>query len=469
LIIALNDYVTQSGDLAFGRDKWDNAWRAYQFIRSTYDANGFAQNMGVGHGWVEGGPLLPVKNEYYQAGLAVEALQALSNLAKLIGKDDVCKQLSGEFDKAKPALDQAFWSPEGKFYAFALKQDNQRQDELSVETTVPMWFGLADPEKADQTITKLSAEEHQTDWGMRIISNRSKVYDGSGYHYGSVWPLFTGWASVGEYRYHHPLPAYLNLRSNALLFSDGSLGHFSEVLSGDYYDSFSTSSPHQIWSSAMVISPILRGMLGLHVEAAKHQVNLAPHVPADWTSFRMHNIHVNGVEVDFQYSRASDSITLETRRNGNGDCWVEFSPALSLRAQVVGVEMNGRPLPFKVQGNANDQHLSVRFPVYGGPNSLVIRMRNDFGLAINSELPPLGSASRGLRVLSESWNSGRTQLSVELSGRAGAAYELGLWNPSQISSVAGATLTKSGKLAIQMPQGESEEYVPLKIEIHFAR
>lgn len=469
LIIALNDYVSQSGDLAFGRDKWDNAWRAYQFMRSTYDASGFAQNMGVGHGWVEGGPLLPVKNEYYQAGLAVEALQALSNLAKLIGKDDVSKQLSGEFDKAKPALDQAFWSPDGKFYAFALKQDNQRQDELSVETTVPMWFGLPDPDKADQTITKLSAEEHQTDWGMRIISNRSKVYDGSGYHYGSVWPLFTGWASVGEYRYHRPLPAYLNLRSNALLAFDGSLGHFSEVLSGDYYDSFSTSSPHQIWSSAMVISPILRGMLGLQVDAEKHQVNLAPHVPADWASFGMHNIHVGGVEIEFQYRKTSDSISLETNRKGNGDCWVEFSPALSPRGQVVSVEMNGRPIPFNMQTSANDQHVSLRFPVYGGPNNLVIHVRNDFGLALNNELPPLGSASRGLRVLSESWNARKTQLSVELSGRAGAAYELGVWNPTQISSVEGATLTKSGKLAIQLPQGASEEYVPLKVEIHFAR
>jgi len=469
LIIALNDYVVQSGDLAFGRDKWDNAWRAYQFMRSTYDANGFAQNVGVGHGWVEGGPLLPVKNEYYQAGLAVEALHALSNLAKLIGKEDVNKQLEAEFEKAKPALDQAFWSPEGKFYAFALKQDNQRQDELSVETTVPMWFGLPDPNRADQTITKLAAEEHQTDWGMRIISNQSKVYDGSGYHYGSVWPLFTGWASVGEYRYHRPLPAYLNLRSNALLFSDGSLGHFSEVLSGDYNDSFSTSSPHQIWSSAMVISPILRGMMGLQVDADKHQVNLAPHVPADWASFGMRNIHVSGVEVDFQYRKTSDSITLETVRTGNGDCWVEFSPAFSLRAQVVSVEMNGRPLPFKVHANANDQHLSVRFPVYGGPNDLVVHVKNDFGLALKSELPPLGSASRGLRVLSESWNLGKTQLSVALSGRAGAAYELGVWNPGQISSVEGSTLTKSGKLAIQMPQGGSEDYVPLKIGIHFAR
>lgn len=469
LIISLNDYVAQSGDVSFGRDKWDNAWRAYQFMRSTYDTNGFAQNVGVGHGWVEGGPLLPVKNEYYQAGLAVAALHALSNLAKLIGKDDVSKQLTGEFDKAKPALDQAFWSPEGKFYAFALKQDNQRADELSVESTVPMWFGLPDPNRADQTITKLAAEEHQADWGMRIISNRSKVYDGSGYHYGSVWPLFTGWASVGEYRYHRAIPAYLNLRSNALLAFDGSLGHFSEVLSGDYYDSFSTSSPHQIWSSAMVISPILRGLFGLQVDAEKHQVNLVPHLPADWASFGMHNIRVGGVELDFQFHKTSDSITLETRRKGNQDCWVEFSPALSLRAQVVSVEMNGRPLPFKMQANGNDQHLSLRFPVYGGPNNLVVHVKNDFGLTFNNELPPLGSASRGLRVLSESWNATRTQLTIELSGRAGSSYELGVWNPNQILSVEGATLTKSGELAVQMPQGASEEYVPLRVEIHFAR
>ncbi len=143
-IIAMNDYAVQSGDLAFARDKWNNVWRAYQFLQSTYDAQGFAQNAGVGHGWVEGGPLLPVKNEYYQAGLGVEALQALSNLARLVGKDDVSKQLAAEFERSNPALDQAFWSPEMKSYAFALKQDNQRADEASVLATVPMWFGLPD-------------------------------------------------------------------------------------------------------------------------------------------------------------------------------------------------------------------------------------------------------------------------------------------------------------------------------------
>ena len=467
-VIAMNDYAVQSGDFAFARDKWDNVWRAYQFLKSTYDTQGFAQNAGIGHGWVEGGPLLPVKNEYYQAGLGVEALRALSNLARLVGKDDVSKQLGAEFDRSNPALDQAFWSPEMKSYAFALKQDNQRANEATVLATVPMWFGLPTADHADQTITRLAADDHQTDWGMRIISQNSKVYDGSGYHYGSVWPLFTGWASVGEYRYHRAFPAYSNLRANALLGADGALGHFTEVLSGDYYQSFATSSPHQIWSSAMVVSPILRGMFGLQTDAEKHEITLAPHVPADWTTFAIRNVHVAGVSVDFRYQKTEDGITLEAKRTGTGDCWVEFSLAFSLRTQVVSVQMKGRPLPFKTEPNGNDQHLAARFPVNDGTSNLVIRVKNDFGLVLSNELPALGSASRSLRVLSESWNASKTQLTLEVSGRAGMSYQMDVWSPGQISSVEGAVLTKLGKLEFQMPQG-ADGYVQRKVVIHFGR
>jgi glycogen debranching enzyme len=466
-IIAMNDYALQSGDVDFARGKWDNVWRAYQFLKSTYDAQGLAQNAGIGHGWVEGGPLLPVKNEYYQAGLGVEALRALSNLAHLVGKDDVSQQAASEFEHSNSVLDPAYWSAETNHYSFALKQDNQRATELSVLTTVPMWFGLSSDSHADETITQLAAEEHESDWGMRIISRKSQIYDGSGYHYGAVWPLFTGWASVGEYRYHRAFPAYANLRANALLGLDGALGHFTEVLSGDYYQSFSTSSPHQIWSAAMVVSPILRGMFGLQADALKHQLTFAPHVPADWTSFAIRNVRIGGASVDLQYRKTSDTLTLETKRSGTGECWIEFSPALSLRTEVGSVEVNGKEVPFKVRPNRNDQHVLVRFPVNAGTNNVVIRVRNDFGLSVSNELPPLGSASRGIRVLSESWNSSRNQLTLETSGLSGSRYELGVWNPSQISSVDGAVLTKAGKLAIEMP-ASPDSYVSQKVVLHFS-
>ncbi len=191
-IIAVNDYVAQSGDVAFAQEKWNNVWRAYQFLRSTYDAQGLAQNAGSGHGWVEGGPLLPVKNEYYQAGLAVEALWALSSLAGRVGKDDLRQQLSAEFENEEKALDQAFWSPDAGIYAFGLKPDNQRVNEASVLATVPMWFGLPAADHADAMISQLDDADQETDWGMRIISSQSKLYDGSGYHFGAVWPPLHG-------------------------------------------------------------------------------------------------------------------------------------------------------------------------------------------------------------------------------------------------------------------------------------
>jgi len=54
-IIAINDYVLESGDTGFAKEKWESLRRAYEFLKSTYDARGLPQNFGVGHGWVEVG------------------------------------------------------------------------------------------------------------------------------------------------------------------------------------------------------------------------------------------------------------------------------------------------------------------------------------------------------------------------------------------------------------------------------
>src|SRR6266705_4731880 len=124
-IIAVNDYVVESGDTAFAKEKWESLQKAYAFLKSTYDVRGLPQNFGVGHGWVEGGPLLPVKTEFYQSGLGIEALWALSNLAHLAGKEDVSKELAKNFEKQKPLMNEAFWIAEKKRFAFALDKDNQ--------------------------------------------------------------------------------------------------------------------------------------------------------------------------------------------------------------------------------------------------------------------------------------------------------------------------------------------------------
>src|SRR5689334_6930618 len=343
-------------------------------MRATYDEHGFPKNLDVGHGWVEGGPLLPVKTELYQTGLGIEALRALSNLAHLSGKEDASKELAKNFAQQKPLMNDTFWLSDKKRFAFALDNNNHPVDEPTVLSTVPMWFGLLDEAKADAMITQLADLDQQTDWGMRIISDHSPKFSGGGYHYGSVWPLFTGWASVGEYRYHQEFPAYENLRANALLALDGSLGHVTEVLSGDYYQPLSTSSPHQIWSAAMVVSPILRGMLGLEADATHHTLIFAPHVPADWTQFGIENVRVGSSTLGLKYEKIQEGIAGEPagilldagRIAGSDECTVEFRPAISLRAKVLKVDLNSKPIAFQIEPSATDQHVVVRFPIKRG-------------------------------------------------------------------------------------------------------
>lgn len=471
-IIAMSDYVVESGDAAFAKEKWESLWKAYEFMRSTYDERGFPKNIGTGHGWVEGGPLLPVKTELYQTGLGIEALRALSNLAHVTGKEDASKELAKTFQQQKPLMNEAFWIAEKKRFAFALDNDNHPVDEASVLATVPMWFGLLDDPKADAMIAQLADLDHQTDWGMRIISERSPKFSGGGYHYGSVWPLFTGWASVGEYRYHRALPAYLNLRANALLTFDGALGHVTEVLSGTYYQSLSTSSPHQMWSEAMVISPVLRGMLGLEADAIQHALTFKPHVPADWTRFSVGNVRVGNSTLLLNYRKTDEGIFLEAgRTTGSGECTVEFRPAISLRTKVEKVTLNGKPVTFLVETNAEDQHVLVRFPVTDGNSLLKIFLLNDFGLSLTSSLPALGSASRGLRILSETWSPSRSELVLEVSGAAGGKYGLRVWNAGEIQSVDGADFNPSSEeyaLTIQIPSDTSESYPHAKVVLHFS-
>src|SRR6266852_1533371 len=470
-IIAMNDYVTESGDVAFAKEKWDSVWKAYQFLRSTYDERQFPKNFGIGHGWVEGGPLLPVKSELYQSGLGAEALRAISNLARLTGQDVLSAEFARAFEKQTPKLNQAFWLADKQRYAFALGTDGKPVDEASVLATVPMWFGLLDQKNASSMITQLAGFDHQTDWGMRIISSRSTKFSGGGYHYGSVWPLFTGWASVGEYRYHRSQPAYANLRANALLALDGSLGHVTEVLSGDYYQPLSTSSPHQIWSAAMVVSPILRGMLGLEVDAKSGTLAFAPHAPAGWTRFRIRNVRAGAAQMDLTYSKDAGGMTMEVNCAGTPACPVQFEPSLSLSAEVLGAELNGKPVPFHVAANEEDQHALVRFEARGKSNALKIRVRKDFHVSYDSSLPRLGSGSEGLRVLAQTWTPRRDALTLELAGSAGAEYELAV-NPGQLTSVEGAgpVHSESGVQAVRVPfpACEPRTYVKTRVVFHFS-
>src|SRR5262249_55573750 len=156
--------------------------------------------------------------------------------------------------------------------------------EETVLPAVPLWWRTLDPAKAQLEIDSLGSGALETDWGTRLLSNRSKLYDPLSYHYGSVWPLFTGWVAMAAYQHGRPHVGYHALMANALLTEAGAPGSITELISGAFDTPFGRSSHHQIWSQAMVAAPLVHGLLGLTVDRGGQSLTFAPQLPADWPS-----------------------------------------------------------------------------------------------------------------------------------------------------------------------------------------
>jgi hypothetical protein len=95
--------------------------------------------------------------------------------------------------------------------------------------------------------------------------------------------------------------------------------------------------------------------------------------------------------------------------------------------------------------------------------------RNDFAVSVAAEMPALGEASRGLRITSENWNARHDSLELQVSGIAGAEYDVAVWNPGQIASVDGAELRRrESALHVKFPATSTDSYVASKITVHFS-
>jgi len=462
-VIAVRNFVEASGDVEFARTHWPRLQKAFDYMRANFEGNGFPKNFGNGHGWVEGGPLLPVLVEFYQAGCYVEALRSMATIASLIGQSGAATQMTQEFQAKQHLLNDKFWLAQERVYAFAINNANQPVNQPSVLATVPMWFGLTDPDHSLDMIRRLSEEEHAADWGMRILSTRSPTYSPEGYHYGSVWPLFTGWASVGEYRYHAATPAYANLRANAWLTLDGAGGNPTEVLSGMSYSPLSTASPHQIWSAAMVVSPLLRGLLGLEVDMTKPQVTFAPHLPYDWPSAAVTGVPFGSGKVNLSMKRDEQTTEFKILVSNQQSVHVEFAPAYPPSAHIVSADLDGAPVHWTEEHTQLDWHPHFQIDASPGTHTLRITQLGMFGFSVPYEPPQLGGLSSNLKVVSEAWSQDNTTVNLVLAGRGSRTYKLPLFGLSQVASVDGATVD-AGSLVVPMPTGD--DYVRVAVVIH---
>ena len=72
----------------------------------------------------------------------------------------------------------------------------------------------------------------------------------------------------------------------------------TELLSGDFNAPFGRSSHHQVWSEAMVVTPLVRGLLGIEATDGGRTLTFAPQLPADWDRVSATNVAAGEARYD---------------------------------------------------------------------------------------------------------------------------------------------------------------------------
>ena len=476
-IIAHADYWRASGDLEFIKKNWDSIVKAYRFTAaSDSDGNGLIENTNFGHGWVEGGALYPPHEEIYMQGLWIEALGGIASLADQMNDKKLAAEARSAAERTRSGVEKTYWLADRGFYAFATNRPQstprvaepgpnreRRQlrlneiskvnliDEDTVLPAVPLWWRTLADDHAQSEIDHLGSAAIATDWGARIISNRSMVYDPLSYHYGSVWPLFTGWTSMGAYRYGRPHVGYQALMANALLTYSGALGYVTELLSGDFNAAFGRSSHHQVWSEAMVVTPLIRGLLGIEAGDGGNTLTFAPQLPGNWDRVTVANLRVGdrrgkialertaGVQTVTVFPFSSPTHT-QLQSGEKKSLRVTIAPAFPADARVRSVAVNGQPATFKLTQAGDIQRAEISFDL-----TLLAKVVFNYDegtevYVVPESLKPAQN-NQGLRVLRSRPDANALRLLVE--GIGGRSYALGVRTPRRLSEANGVRVSRA--------------------------
>ena len=84
-----------------------------------------------------------------------------------------------------------------------------------------------------------------------------------------------------------------------------------------------------------MVSPLLRGMAGLEVDAIRNRVRFEPHLPADWTSFGVKGIRAGSANLTLQLTRDRDELRMIVENTGPSAIYIDFAPAYPLCAKIV--------------------------------------------------------------------------------------------------------------------------------------
>jgi glycogen debranching enzyme len=518
-IVAVYDYYGRTGDAEFVRESWPSLRRAYDWCLTTdVDGDGLMDNSKAGLGALEFGSLTGIQADIYLAAVWTRAAFGMGELAKAVGEEKLAAKADADYRKALAALESKFWDAEAGQYAYGFMKDGKLVKELTPWCAMPLFWKMGPEERAFPALEKMCGADLMTDWGVRILSTRSALYEPLNYNYGAVWPFLGGYAAVALYNYDFLIPGYELVLSNAGHMFDDAAGAATELFSGALHVWPQEAVAHQGFSASGFVLPFVRGLLGLGGNAGERRVVFTPRFPGDWRNTAIKSFRVGAETFSFKYVREEGRIGVEVVSRPGSGFKLCFAPVLAPGTVVLRATLNGREHPIlaserdihsaSLEGRANPAvsrgstagpaafisgerpslasdssiHLGIlngqerpqsttrharcvqptMEVLLTGEDRVEIEIEPAFEILPSTIVSRVGDYDRGLKVVRQTL-SGKA-LTIVVEGLAGSEYELRVLNPDRVETVTGAEL-KNTHLVIRMPPGEASAFLRQEIVI----
>jgi len=473
-LMAIRDYYRASGDgefLKLHREAIEKAWAFETNPVNDTDHDGIYDNS-QGTGWVESWPGHMPHQEIYLALLDEQASEAFADIEHTLGNETDFIFGRTRAGQIQSQIESEYYDPQKGCYAFATNPAGTPSSPVDHTSTIypaiAYWDTGSTLVRPATCLQQFAASSLDTDWGTRDVANTESYYDGMSYHQGSVWPLFTGWAALAEYRANQPLAGEQLLMQNVDLTWAQDPGAVTELLSGDYFVPFGRSTSHQLWSSAMVTTPTIRGLFGISLDAAANTITINPHLPARWREASIHNLHLGSQTLTVDFHREEGQLRVSvydpTRLPSGEPRSATLKPSASRPAAYPVVHLR-TDLPTLKGATQSDINPSTGTAILSLAAQLV-----EVSLPPHA-LPTPGSRAAQLKVLSSQYTA--NHLILTLQAPAGSEAHLLIHRRAFLSKLAVAADKDSSATLSPIENAQargisSDPIPPQDLKVHFA-